>query len=126
MSYKIVTNKPGGRVLMKVWGNTNINVATFQSNNSETISKLHLSMVLGGSEGSSNTLYYRANTSDANNLCLRIVSQDNVNYDLSGNGLMPDADLQTSNVIFVVSGTATFFLAEFKKESNYSVGQQSS
>lgn len=120
MSYKIVTNKLGSKVVLRVWGNTNIAVSDLALSTNEIVTAAHITQLLGATEGAGEFTYWRANTSDANNRILRVASQDNAYIDLAGNGLTPDKDLQTANIIFVVGTANTNMTVEFRKTSNFS------
>jgi hypothetical protein len=120
MSYKIVTNKPGNKVVMRVWANTELSLANLQSNNSEVVESAHITQILGHTEGTANVNYWRANTSDANNKILQLPTAA-MYWDFSGNGLGVDADNDTANIIFTTDSSNTMIIVEFKKVSNYSV-----
>lgn len=119
MSYKIVTNKPGNKVVMRVWGNTDISIANLQSNASEVVVSAHITQISAHTEGTANVTYWRANTTDANNKILQIPSTG-VYWDYAGTGMVADADLDTANIIFQTDSSNTMILVEFKKISNYS------
>jgi hypothetical protein len=120
MSYKIVTNKPGNKVVMRVWANTELSLANLQSNNSEVVESAHITQILGHTESTANVNYWRANTSDANNKILQLPTTA-MYWDFSGNGLGVDADNDTANIIFTTDSSNTMIIVEFKKVSNYSV-----
>ena len=72
------------------------------------------------SEGASGgVVYYRANTTDANNLIYRTVSGDSSYTDFAGNGVKPDEDKKDQQIIFVVPNGTTQFIAEFHKNSAF-------
>lgn len=120
MSYKIVTNKPGTKVVLRVWANTELSLANLQSNSSEVVTSVHITQMSGGTEGNANVSYWRANTTDANNKILQIPSTA-VYWDFAGTGMIPDADKETANVIFRTDSSNTMLIVELKKISNYSV-----
>jgi hypothetical protein len=120
MSYKIVTNKPGTKVVMRVWANTELSLANLQSNATEVIVSAHITQISGHTEGTANVTYWRANTSDANNKILQIPTTA-MYWDYAGTGMVPDSDKDTANIIFRTDSSNTMILVEFKKISNYSV-----
>lgn len=119
MSYKIVTNKPGSKVLLRVWGNTNISVANLQSNSSEVVTSAHITQIMGHTEGAANVSYWRANTSDANNKILQVPTTATY-FDFSGTGMGVDADKDTANIVFITDSANSMYSIEFRKISNYS------
>lgn len=119
MSYKIITNKPGSKVLLRVWGNTNISVANLQSNNSEEVASAHITQIIGHTEGTANVTYWRANTSDANNKILQVPTTATY-FDFSGTGMGVDSDKDTANIVFLTDSANSMYAIEFRKISNYS------
>lgn len=119
MTYKIVTNKPGSKVLLRVWGNTNISVANLQSNSSENVLSAHITQISGHTEGNANVTYWRANTTNANNKILQIPTTATY-FDFSGTGMGVDIDKDTANIVFVTDSANSMYAIEFRKISNYS------
>ena len=119
MSFKIVTNKPGNKVVLRVWANTELSLANLQSNSAEVIVSAHITQISGHTQGDANVTYWRANTADANNKILQIPTTA-MYWDYAGTGMVPDADKDTANIIFVTDSSNTMMLVEFKKISNYS------
>jgi hypothetical protein len=119
MSYKIITNKPGSKVLLRVWGNTNISVANLQSNSSEAVVSAHITQIIGYTEGVANVTYWRANTSDANNKILQVPTTATY-FDFSGTGMGVDTDVDTANIVFITNSANSMYAIEFRKSSNYS------
>ncbi len=119
MTYKVVTNKPGSKVVLRVWANTELSLANLQSNSSESVVSAHITQLSGHTEGAANVTYWRANTTDANNKILQIPSTA-VYWDFAGTGMVPDADKETANIIFRTDSSNTMILVELKKISNYS------
>lgn len=116
----IVTNKKGGRVVVRGNANTTLALSDLKKDNSETVTSATLTQIWVSSEGAGGGLvYHRANTSDANNIIYRAVTGDNSYTDFSGNGVKPDEDLKTQNIIFVLPNATTQFIAEFHKTSTF-------
>jgi len=121
MTYKVVTNKPGNKVVLRIYANTELSIANLQSNNSETVTAAHVTQIFYGADSaaSGSITMHRANTSSSNNLILRVPAGTSDYVDMTGAGLKMDHDLRTANIIFTLPAN-THMVAEFKKESNYS------
>jgi hypothetical protein len=116
----IVTNKKGGKVVVRGTANTTLALSDLRKDVGETVTSATLTQIWVASEGASGGLvYYRANTTDANNICYRSVSGDSSYLDLAGNGLKFDEDKKTTQIIFVVPNGTTTFVAEFHKNSTF-------
>lgn len=116
----IVTNKKGGKVVVRGTANTTLALSDLKKDNGETVTTATLTQIWVSSEGASGGLtYYRANTTDANNLIYRAVSGDTSYTDFAGNGIKPDEDLKNQQIIFVVPNGTTHFIAEFHKNSAF-------
>lgn len=114
----IVTNKKGGKVVVRGTANTTLSLSDLKKDVSETVGSATLTQIWVSSEGASGGLtYYRANTTDSNNLIYRAVSADSSFTDFAGNGVKPDEDKKTEQIIFVVPNDTTHFIAEFHKNS---------
>ena len=115
----IVTNQPGNRIVIR--GSAN---ATYQlsdlATSSETVTSATLAQIYCSSEGGGSVVVWRANTTDANNAIMRIASQDNGYFDFAGNGVVPDADKKTANVIIQVAGANTHYVVVLHKQSDRS------
>lgn len=115
----IVTNQPGNRIVIR--GSSN---ATYQLSElataSETVTSATLAQIYCSSEGGGSVIVYRANTTDANNAIMRMASQDNGYFDFAGNGVVPDADKKSANVIIQVSGANTNYVIVLHKQSDRS------
>ena len=115
----IVTNQPGNRIVIR--GSSN---GTYQMSDlataSETVVSATLAQVYCSSEGGGSVIIYRANTTDANNAIVRMASQDNGYFDFAGNGVVPDADKKSANVIIQVSGANTNYVIVLHKQSDRS------
>lgn len=116
----IVTNKKGGKVVVRGNANTTLALADLKKDAGETVVAATLTQIWVSSEGVNGGLvYHRANTTDANNIVYRAVSGDNSYIDFAGNGVKPDEDLKDDNIIFVVPNGTTQFIAEFHKTSTF-------
>jgi len=102
---------------MLVASNVNISVANLAANSSEVIIGATVTQMMSATDGGPGMKYYRANTSDANNLCWSFAGSDNGYYDFAGNGLQVDSSLSSANIIFVVGGANTTSIVEFHKIS---------
>lgn len=118
MSYKIITNKIGSRVVLKVTGNTNISVNALSIGAAEVVTGATLTQLFFTSSDTANSSFWRANTSVANNNILRLTAPGDY-FDFTGVGISPDVDLKSANVVFVVPGTETTIVAEFHKDSTF-------
>lgn len=118
MAYKIITNKPGTKTVLRIYGNTNFSVNTLSVGATEIVGAASLTQVFHSSNGGTSTVYWRANTSVANNACWRMISGESGYTDFAGVGVGADVDLRTANIIFVVPDASTTIIAEFHKESN--------
>lgn len=116
----IVTNKKGGKVVVRGTANTTLALDDLKKDASETVTTATLTQIWVSSEGASGgVVYYRANTTDANNLIYRTVSGDSSYTDFAGNGVKPDEDKKDQQIIFVVPNGTTQFIAEFHKNSAF-------
>lgn len=115
-----VTNKKGGRVVVRGSANATITLSSLAKDGGETVVAATLTQIWAASEGATGGMVlWRANTTDSNNQILRIASQDNAYFDFSGNGVKPDEDKKATDIIFVVPGANTNFIAEFHKTSTF-------
>lgn len=112
----VITNKKGGRVVVRGSANTTLELDDFAKDESETVTAVTLTQIWGSTNAAA-MKYFRANTSDANNLILTIAPGATEHLDFAGNGAKPDEDLKTANVIFVVAESDASFVAEFHKTS---------
>ena len=116
----IVTNKKGGKVVVRGTANTTLALDDLKKDAGETVTTATMTQIWVSSEGASGGVsYYRANTTDANNLIFRAVSADTSYTDFAGNGVKPDEDKKTEQIIFVVPNGTTLFIAEFHKNSAF-------
>jgi hypothetical protein len=112
----VVTNKKGGRVVVRGNANTVLQLSDFAKDESETVTAVTLTQIWGSTDQAA-LKYYRANTTDVNNLILTISPGDTEYLDFAGNGVKPDEDLKTANVIITITDSNTTFIAEFHKNS---------
>jgi hypothetical protein len=112
----IVTNKKGGRVVVRGNSNTTLQLSDFAKDIGETVTAVTLTQIWGSTDQAVLT-YHRANTTDVNNLILIISPGDTEHLDFAGNGVKPDEDLKTANVIITITDSNTTFIAEFHKTS---------
>lgn len=112
----VVTNKKGGRVVVRGNANTTLQLSDFAKDESETVTAVTLTQIWGSTDQAA-MKYFRANTSDANNLIITIAPTASEHFDFAGNGVKPDEDLKTANVIFLVTEGNSSFVAEFHKTS---------
>ena len=115
----VVTNQPGKTVVIRGSANATIQLSDLATAD-ETVTSATITSIWCASEGGGSVVIYRANTTDANNAILRIASQDNAFFDFAGNGVVPDADKKTANVIIQVSGANTNYIVALHKQSNKS------
>jgi len=115
----IVTNQPGNRIVIRGSANASYQMSDLATS-SETVVSATLAQVYCSSEGGGSVVIYRANTTDANNAIVRVASQDNGYFDFAGNGVVPDADKKSANVIIQVSGANTNYIVVLHKQSDRS------
>ncbi len=116
----IVTNKKGGKVVFRGTSNTTLALTDLKKDVGETVVSATLTQLWVSSDGTNGGVqYYRANTTNANNLCFRMVSGETSWADFSGNGIKVDEDLKDQQIIFVVPNDTTHFVAEFHKSSTF-------
>lgn len=119
-NYTIVTNKLGTKAVLRIIGNTNISVNTLSVGEGETVGAATLTNIYVTSNDATSSAYYRANTANAQNRILTLLPNDHGFMDFAGNGISPDADNKTANIIFEVAGANnTVIIAEFHKQSTY-------
>jgi hypothetical protein len=116
----IVTNQSGNRVTIRGSANATYSMSDLAVAG-ESVTSATLAQIWCSSEGGGNVVVWRANTTDANNAIVRIASQDNAYFDFAGNGVVPDADKKTANVIIQVTGANTNYIVTLHKQSNTSV-----
>jgi hypothetical protein len=114
----IVTNKKGGKVVVRGTSNTTVTLDSLKKDNGETVDAATLTQLWVSCGAAGGVQYYRANTTDANNLCFRVGPEANW-ADFAGNGVKIDEDLKDQQIIFVVPDGASVFVAEFHKSSTY-------
>lgn len=115
----IVTNKKGGKVVVRGSANATITLDSLKKDVGETVTSATLTQVWCASEGATGgVVIWRANTTDSNNAVVRIASQDNAYFDFAGNGIKPDEDLKTQQII-IVAGANTNYIVEFHKNSAF-------
>lgn len=115
-----ITNKKGGKVVVRGSANTTIALTDLAKDGGEVVTSATITQIWAASEGATGGMvYWRKNTTDANNAIVRIASQDNAYFDFAGNGIKPDEDLKDQSIIFVVPGANTNFIAEFHKTSTF-------
>jgi len=118
-AYTIVTNKIGTRAVLRINANVNISVNTLSVGASEIVGAATLTSIYYASNDATTAAYYRGNTASVDSAILRLVPTHNTYLDFAGNGISPDQDLRTANIIFVVSGANnSSIIAEFHKISN--------
>lgn len=118
-AYTIVTNKIGTRAVLRINANVNISVNTLSIGAGEIVGAATLTSIYYTSNDATSSAYYRGNTALPDTAILRLVPTHNAYLDFAGNGISPDQDLRTANIIFVVSGANnTSIIAEFHKTSN--------
>ena len=116
----IVTNKKGGKVVVRGTANTTLALDDLKKDAGETVTTATMTQMWVSSEGASGGVsYYRANTTDANNLIYRTATGESLYTDFAGNGVKPDEDKKTQQIIFVVPNGTTLFIAEFHKNSAF-------
>ena len=115
----VVTNQPGKTAVVRGSANATIQLSDLATAG-ETVTSATITQVWCASEGGGSVIIYRANTTDANNAILRIASQDNAYYDFAGNGVVPDADKKTTDIIVQVSGANSNYIIALHKQSNKS------
>lgn len=116
----IVTNKKGGKVVVRGTANTTLALSDLKKDIGETVATATLTQLYVSSEGASGGVtYYRANTTDANNLIYRTATGETLYTDFAGNGIKPDEDKKAEQIIFVVPNATTIFIAEFHKNSAF-------
>jgi len=115
----IVTNKKGGKVVFRGTSNTTLSLTDLRKDVGETVSAATLTQLwVSSAITGTGVKYFRANTSDANNLCFQIGAEANW-ADFAGNGVKVDEDLKGEQIIFVVPDDNTVFVAEFHKSSTF-------
>lgn len=115
----IVTNKKGGKVVFRGTSNTTLSLADLKKDNGETVTAATLTQLwVSSAMTGPGVQYFRANTTNSNNLCFQIGEEGNW-ADFAGNGVKVDEDLKDQQIIFVVPDDNTLFVAEFHKSSTY-------
>lgn len=118
-NYTIVTNKIGTKATLRIIGNTNFSVNTLSVGSQEVVGAATLTSIYVTSNDATSSSYYRANTSNAQNRILTLVPGNDY-FDFAGNGISPDNDNKTANIIFNIAGANnTVIIAEFHKQSSY-------
>lgn len=119
-NYTIVTNKIGTKATLRIIGNTNFSVNTLSVGSQEVVGAATLTSIYVTSNDATSSSYYRANTSNAQNRILTLLPNDHGFFDFAGNGISPDNDNKTANIIFNITGANnTVIIAEFHKQSSY-------
>lgn len=121
MTYKIATNKIGGKAVLRVYANTNISVNALSVGAAEVVTSATVTQIFYTSNNAAASGYWRANTSVGNNAIIKLLPNDHGYFDFTGVGVGPDQDLKTANIVFVVPGSSadTVIIAEFHKESTF-------
>lgn len=116
----IITNKKGGKVVLRGSANATITLDSLKKDAGETVGSATVTQIWCASEGATGGMVlWRANTTDSNNAIVRIASQDNAYFDFAGNGIKPDEDKKTTDIIIVVPGANTNYIVEFHKSSTF-------